>query len=216
MLPNTSNIKPTDMKKTALTFLIVCCTLALAAQEAIQVNFNGAKPTISDFAWAFLSQDNDDDEEEGYADESFNSIKQAWIRHREGLPQDKNVTLNIDDKNGFVLYESKIDENTLRVEMCFWNESDQKHKMFAYNVSCFTNGEYSAGQFDGLTFYRYDNATKKMEYCSDAGFDVEFFVDDAPVSYDLPRVGKDIIVNYWHKSGKRQKTLKWNGQGFNF
>jgi len=35
-------------------------------------------------------------------------------------------------------------------------------------------------------------------------------------TYSLPRVGKDIIINKWDKDGqKTQKTLKWNGHGFN-
>ena len=205
------------MKKLALAIIFSFYTLAVSAQDAIQVNYTGAKPAISDFARAFLSVDNGEDELEGEADESFNAIKQAWIRHREGTPQDEHVTLTIDDKNGFVLYEWKYEENMLRIEMCYWNESDQKHKLFAYNVSCFQNDDYSPGQFDGIVFCRYDNAKKELTYCEAPGFEVEYGTDDgAWVSYDLPRSGKDITVNYWHANKKTQKTLKWNGHGFGF
>ena len=205
------------MKKLALAIIFAFYTLAVSAQDAIQVNYTGAKPTISDLAWAFLSVDNGEDELEGESDESFNAIKQAWIRHREGTPQDEHVTLTIDDKNGFVLYEWKYEENMLRIEMCYWNESDQKHKLFAYNVSCFQNDDYSPGQFDGIVFCRYDNAKKELTYCEAPGFEVEYGTDDgAWVSYDLPRSGKDITVNYWHANKKTQKTLKWNGHGFDF
>ena len=205
------------MKKLVLAIVFAFCTLAVSAQDAIRVNYTGAKPTISDFAWAFLSVDNGEDELEGESDESFNAIKQAWIRHRNGTPQDEHETLTIDDKNGFVLYEWKYEENMLRIEMCYWNESDQKHKMFAYNVSCFQNDKYSPGQFDGLVFCRYDNAKRELTYCEAPGFEVEYGTDDgAWVSYDLPRSGKDITVNYWHANKKTQKTLKWNGQGFDF
>ena len=205
------------MKKLVLAIVFAFCTLAVSAQDAIQVNYTGAKPTISDFAWAFLSVDNGEDELEGEADESFNAIKQAWIRHREGTPQDEHETLSIDEKNGFVLYEWKYEENMLRIEMCYWNESDQKHKMFAYNVSCFQNDKYSPGQFDGLVFCRYDNAKRELTYCEAPGFEVEYGTEDGDwVSYDLPRSGKDITVNYWHANKKTQKTLKWNGHGFGF
>ena len=112
------------MKRIALVIFFVSCSLMLAAQDGIKVNYQGEKPTIIDFAWAFLSVDNGEDELEGEADESFNAIKQAWIRHREGLPQEENETLTIDEKNGFVLYEWRYEENLLRIEMCFWNESD--------------------------------------------------------------------------------------------
>ena len=205
------------MKKIALTILFVCCTLALAAQDGIKVNYQGEKPTISDFAWAFLSVDNGEDELEGEADESFNAIKQAWIRHREGLPQEENETLTVDEKNGFVLYEWRYEENLLRIEMCFWNESDKKHKLFAYNVGYYSDGKYSPGQFDGIVFCRYDNAKREMTYCESPGFEVEYSTEDGSwVSYDLPRSGKDITVNYWLNGKRTQKTLKWDGQKFGY
>ena len=205
------------MKRIALTILFVCCTLALAAQDGIKVNYQGEKPTISDFAWAFLSVDNGEDELEGEADESFNAIKQAWIRHREGLPQEENETLTVDEKNGFVLYEWRYEENLLRIEMCFWNESDKKHKLFAYNVGYYSDGKYSPGQFDGIVFCRYDNAKREMTYCESPGFEVEYSTEDGSwVSYDLPRSGKDITVNYWLNGKRTQKTLKWDGQKFGY
>ena len=204
------------MKRLSLAIIFFCCTLALAAQDVIRVNYQGTSPTISDFVWAFLSS-SDDEEEEDCVDESFNAVKQAWIQHRKGLPQEEGNVLTIDQKNGFVLYEFRYEEHLLRIEMCYWNEADGKHKLFAYNVACFSNGEYSAGQFDGLTFYRYDNATKKMTPCSDIGFDVVYGTDDgAWVSYALPRTGKDITVTSWYKSGKKQKTLKWKGRRFSY
>lgn len=204
-----------------LVLLFICSTLAVSAQECIRVKYQGAQPTISDFAWAFLSS-NDDDEEEDCVDESFNAIRAAWDTHSKGLQQEEGVTLTIDQKNGFVVYEYKSEyedvKHLLRIEMCYWNESDGKHKLFAYNVCCFRNGECSPGQFDGLLFYRYDNATKKMTLCNDVGFDVEFGTNDgddvAYISYALPRTGKDIILTTWYKRGKQQKTLKWNGRRF--
>ena len=39
-----------------------------------------------------------------------------------------------------MLYESADDAHLLRIEMCYWNESDQKHKMVAYCVSSFFDG----------------------------------------------------------------------------
>lgn len=204
------------MKRIAFAIVFACCTLAMAAQETIRVNFQGANPTISDFAQAFLSS-HDDDEEDDCIDESFNAIQYAWDQHRKGIPLNEGTTLTIDQKNGYVLYEYKQDEHLLRIEMCYWNEADRKHKLFAYNVACFDNGKHSPGQFDGLTFYRYDNASKKMSLYSDIGFDVEYSTDDgAWMSYALPRTGKDIVVTYWYDHSQKQKTLKWNGRRFSF
>ena len=95
--------------------------------------------------------------------------------------------------------------------MCYWNEADGKHKLFACNRWSFENGKPMMGQYDYLGFYRYDNATKKMSWCESPGFDVEYFNK----SYALPRTGKDITVTTWEDNGKKtQKTLKWNGHGF--
>lgn len=207
------------MKRILLAIIFACCTLALAAQDAIPVKFQGERPTISDFAWAYLSYvAENEDEEEGETDESLNAVYQAWVRHRENKAQDPEDKLTIDQRNGFVLYEWSYEEDKLRVEMCYWNESDGKHKLFACGTYYFHDGKYSAGQFDGLVFLRYDNATKTMEYCGDTGFDVEYGTDDgAWVTYDLPRSGKDIKVNYWYDDGKtKQKTLKWGGRRFSF
>ena len=208
------------MKRTSLTIIFACCILALAAQDVIKVNFKGSKPTISDFVGAYLNDyvynENDDD----CLNEVRASAKQAWINYLNGKPQVKNTNLIVDNRNGYVVFEG-IDEydgdkDVVRVEMCYWNEADGKHKLFAYNVKCFRNGKYSPGQFDGLQFYRYNNATKKMTYYQMPGFDSSLYTEDgAYITYSLPRVGKDIVITYWYDNGtKKQKTLKWNGRKF--
>ena len=199
------------MKRISLAIIFACCTLALAAQDAIKVDYKGARPTILDFAWAYLFSDEDDEDE--CDQEATAGIEQALSRYCEGLPQEEGVTLTIDERNGYILYEDRQEGGVymVRTEMCYWNESDQKHKLFAYNSWLYENGKPCGGQYDGLTFYRYTNATKKMSMCDAPGIDVEYF----NITYTLPRVGKDIIVNKWDDNGKKtQKTLKWNGRRF--
>ena len=112
-----------------------------------------------------------------------------------------------------MVYEQKYEDYLSRIEMCYWNESDGKHKLFAENRWSFQKGKPILGQYDGLNFFRYDNATKTMAGCNTPGFDVELF-DKA---YALPRTGKDIIVTTWHEDGKKtQKTLRWTGSGFSY
>ncbi|MBQ2561832.1 MAG: hypothetical protein II559_00255, partial [Muribaculaceae bacterium] len=202
------------MKRTSLTIIFACCILALAAQDVIKVNFKGSKPTISDFVGAYLNDyvynENDDD----CLNEVRASAKQAWINYLNGKPQVKNTNLIVDNRNGYVVFEGideyEGDKDVVRVEMCYWNDADGKHKLFAYNVKCFRNGKYSPGQFDGLQFYRYNNATKKMTYYQMPGFDSSLYTEDgAYITYSLPRVGKDIVITYWYDNGtKKQKTLK--------
>jgi len=196
---------------------LACCTLALAAQDGIKVNFKGERPTINDFAGSYLSSFNTDDEEE-WIDEPTNAIKVAWDNYRAGAPQSEGVTLTVDAKNGFVLYESQYKESLLRIEMCYWNEADGKHKLFAYNVCSFMNGKGELGQYDRTSFYRYDNATKTMTLTDDIGFDREYMTDDgAVVTYALPRSGKNIDVTYWYEDGRKQeKTLKFDGRRFSY
>lgn len=213
------------MKKVLLSAcLLAFSLLGLSAQETIPVNFQGEKPTISDLAWAYVNYEltpaEDEEEEEGYYNESIGAVKNAMEKHRANKTLEPGTMLSIDLRNGFVLYEWKDpdSDNRLRVEMCYWNESDGKHKLFACGVYYFDGDKYSAGQFDGLTFYRYDNAAKTMTYADDIGFDVEYSTEDgAWVTYDLPRSGKNITVTYWYDNGtKKQKTLQFDGRCFSF
>ncbi len=198
------------MKRVSLAIVFACCTLALAAQDAIRVNYKGAKPTIVDFASAFLfSHDEDEDECD---QEATGWVEYAISNYLKGEPQEEWVTLTVDEKNGYICCESRHEDYMIRAEMCYWNESDGKHKLFAYSSWLFQNGKPHLGQYDGITFFRYDNATKKMKMCESPGFDVDY--DNT--SYDLPRTSKDIIVTKWDDNGnkKQKKTLKWNGRRF--
>ena len=67
------------MKRISLAIMFALCTLSVAAQDVIRVNYKGAKPTISDFAWALLSN-YVWDEEDDVLDESKNAAKSAWTQ----------------------------------------------------------------------------------------------------------------------------------------
>ena len=212
------------MKKVLLLVSLLAFSVLGLSAQSFPVKFQGEKPNISDFAWAYVNYElapaEEEEDEEGYYNESIGAVKNAMEKQRANKAQDPDVTLAIDLRNGFVLYEWKDSDsdNRLRVEMCYWNESDGKHKLFACGVYYFDGDKYSAGQFDGLTFYRYDNAAKTMTYADDLGFDVEYSTEDgAWVTYDLPRSGKNITVTYWYDNGtKKQKTLQFDGRRFSF
>ena len=123
-----------------------------------------------------------------------------------------------DEKNGYILYESQDENNLFRAEMCYWNESDGKHKLIAISIACFTNGRHEPGQYDGLSFLRYNNATKRMADCDAPGFRVRYATDNLDyISYSLPRTGKNITETVWLKNGKTSKrVLKWNGRKFSY
>ncbi|MBQ7427397.1 MAG: hypothetical protein IJQ60_14465 [Prevotella sp.] len=204
------------MKRLSLAIFFACCMLAVAAQEdGFRVNYQGAKPTIKDFSKAYISSllNPEDEEPEGDGLYMYESIQKAMVCQEKGQPLEKDKTLTIDLKNGFLVYEEKDDYYVNRIEMCYWNEADGKHKLFACSRWSFENGKAILGQYDGLSFYRYDNATKKMSRCNTPGFDVEYLNK----SYALPRTGKDITVTTWEDNGKKtQKMLKWNGHRFSY
>ena len=198
------------MKRLSLAIIFACCTFAMAAQDGIKVNFQGASPNIMDFAWSYVTSS--DGDEDGEIDESTNALRRSLELYRKGQSQPEGFTITVDKKNGNILVLSNQNGFTNKWEMCFWNMADKKHKLFACCVELSENGKRtSPGQYDGLNFYRYDNATKTMSVY-DAGIDVDYF----NISYSLPRTGKDIIVTQWSENGREkwQKTLKWNGHGF--
>ena len=206
-----------DMKKLYLFLILAVGMLAATAQEVIKVNYKGAKPTIDDLAWAYLSSDAGDDGD--CIDESLHAAKYAYGQYRKGQPLGDEYRVTVDNKNGYALVEAIDAEEgyTLKVEMCYWNEADGKHKLFACNVAFFKNGVYDPGQFDGLSFMRYNNATRTMSYCDAPGFDARYATDEGHLlSYALPRSGKDIVVTTWHPTGPTMKTLKWDGRRFKY
>lgn len=204
------------MNRLSLAIILACLTLAVAAQEDIRVKYQGAKPTIVDFASAFVAHILDPGVEDGFEEEGaylYKGLQHAITRQSKGLPIEEGSTLTIDQKNGYLLYEEIFDDYVIRLEMCFWNESDGKHKLFAKNRWTFQKGKPIQGQYDELSFFRYDNAKKVMERCNTPGFDVEY----SNKTYALPRTGKDIIVTTWNDNGsKTQRTLKWNGHRFSY
>lgn len=201
------------MKRWIWMLVMACCTLVAEAQT-FRVNYQGAKPTISDFTWAFLKHGIGDEEVD--VDESLMAMRHDMERLNRGQRLEKNRQFTVDEKNGFILYENRNGQYLLKVETCYWNEADGKHKLFACNTRFYNNGKYQMGQYDGIMFCRYDNATRKMTIIDDPGFRQQYGTEDgATISYSLPRTGKDITMTYWYKNGtKRQKTLKWNGRGF--
>ena len=198
------------MKKLVAILFLLALTMTVSAQECIKVGFLGAAPDIMDFAWAYASAN--DGDPENTPDESSAALRQSLECYRIGEAQPEGFTITVDRKAGYILVQSKHDGYTSKWEMCYWNMDDKKHKLFAMCVELSENGmRMNPGQYDGLTFYRYDNATRQMKHV-DMGIDVQYF----NISYALPRVGKDIIVTHWSENGREkwQTAMKWNGHGF--
>lgn len=200
------------MKRNAIVMILALAAMTAMAHDVLKVNYTGARPSITDFAWAFLFTP--DDEEDECDGEATGGIMDALERYRRGEAQDEYATLLVDERNGFIRYEWRYpDDNVLSViEMCYWNEADGKHKLFVCSRWFYKNGKPLLGQYDGMIFYRYTNATKSMAMCEAPGFEVQYY----DTTYSLPRSGKDIIMTKWDQDGRAtEHILHWNGHRFN-
>ena len=202
------------MRKIASAIIFICLALSLVAQNGVKVNFKGSKPTVTDFAWAAFPSLNYEDEDE-CGDRPWRALQNAMTRHSKGLPQEENEKLTIDTKNGYIVFECSNDEydHIFRLEVCYWNEADGKHKLIAFNdMASFTGGSPCVTETSYMRFFRYDNATKRMVECDPPGFEIDY-----SCTYELPRSGKDIVVTQWNVDGSsKQKVLKWNGSRFSY
>ena len=181
--------------------------------DDITVSFKGTSPNIKDFVAAFLSQEDE-------TDESLNGLREAWDFYKNGMKQMPGDDLIVDVQNGYVGYESTDtdDDNTYRlvIECCYWNYADKKHKLVALSNDLFMNGKAIAGQYTGITFYKYNNTTRKMKvvYGDELGLGFEAPDGTEATSHALPRQGKTIVFSYYTPSGKRDFRLTWNGSRF--
>ena len=196
-----------------------------AQEEVIRVEFNGKQPTIRDFMQAYfqsLPDINDLDECDVEGMQLLENFRIAVLYQSEDVALRPTEKLEIDLKNGYACYEQRYESVLHRIEMCYWNESDGKHKLFACVRQTFDNGWYSGGQFDGYEFFRYNNATKTMKPISNEEIGVDAAIQESCnmnvlISISLPRKGKDIEVTWWDRNGECGATsLKWNGHGFKF
>ena len=130
----------------------------------------------------------------------------------ENLFGSKFFTFELED---WMLVESTAKERLQKlwgVSSLKGNEADQKHKLFACSRWSYVNGKPELGQYDGIVFFRYDNATRKMAFVAPPGFREE----NDLVTYSLPRTGRDIVVTYWKSGTPQPKVLKFNGTKFSF
>ena len=186
------------------------------------VKFAGQKPTINDFVSTYIG-----DEPE---DELTGQLYYMWQNFKKHKPLDKNRKVTDDARNGFATFEITYPaDNDYKggktvVEMVYWNCSDNMHKIFAVSTKQWDNEKPVQTEFGGVYFGIYNNDTHKIHYnngVQSLGFDKTIKTgkegtDEYPViTYDLPRVGKDIkaIINYDNGS-KKEVLIKWTGMKF--
>lgn len=182
--------------------------LELEDGSEITVSYKGQGPNVKDFLSAILSYFG---RGEGTAD-----VKQSWDLYRNGMKQMPGDSFIVDVQNGYAGYVSEDDETRHVIECCYWNHADKKHKLVAYSNNLFVDGRAVETEITGISYYLYDNATRKMKPVYVGGLGLEF--DMPPGSYAtthaLPRQGKTIVYTFHTPSGRIEKRLTWNGSKF--
>lgn len=174
----------------------------------ITVRFKGTQPNVKDFVTALLAPNE--------TDESRNGLRQAWDFYKNGMKQIPGDDLIVDVQNGYVGYVSEDETSRQVIECCYWNYADRRHKLVAITNDLYMDGKAVVGQFTGITFYKYDNATRQMKvvYDDELGINLEAPSGTDATSHALPRQGKTIVYSYYTPSGKVEKRLTWDGSKF--
>lgn len=174
----------------------------------ITVRFKGTQPNVKDFVTALLAPNE--------TDESCNGLRQAWDFYKNGMKQIPGDDLIVDVQNGYVGYVSEDETSRQVIECCYWNYADRRHKLVAITNDLYMDGKAVVGQFTGITFYKYDNATRQMKVVFDdeLGINLEAPSGTDATSHALPRQGKTIVYSYYTPSGKVEKRLTWDGSKF--
>ena len=177
----------------------------------ITVRFKGAQPTIKDFVSALFSQED--------LGESMNSMRETWNMYLNGMKLIPGEWLTVDKQNGYVEYQSELDDHSRQViEFCYWNNADRRHKLFAVSNKLYNDGKPELGQYTGINFYLYDNATRKMKIVFPDELNITLDAPDGTqfVTHDLPRQGRTMVYTYHISSGKDiVRRLTWDGSKFN-
>lgn len=204
------------MKRLLFLLILPFMAVSVMAQsydEGLPVRFSGSSPGITDFLNAILSQED--------CGELLGAYAQHWKQYRKGQKLSPGVKITVDQKNGYVCYEQTYpeDDSRVTVETCYWNCKDGRHKLIAQSIMTYQHGRRLCAQYDGITFYRYDAARRRMKWESAYDLCGEAFTDVANKDgtiISLPRIGKDVQLSERTATGKRHYVLEWTGNGFKF
>ena len=228
--------------------LIIMCALMLSmnsvvafAQQAYtadvfcyqlskKVTYKGKAPKIGDFLTAILDVDE--------TSEIIGTLNDVWERYQRNEPLPPCHQFMLDEKNGYLRFTfdtrlcddfNDVDSQSV-IDMCYWNCADGKHKIIAENVVSMIDGKYVNGQYSGVQFYIYDNATRRVWSADEEilGAYVEPSIDESKcvtgddmtvwdetvTVYYLPQQGKDINVVVYHGNKKCETRLVWDGMRF--
>lgn len=175
--------------------------------EQIVVRHQGSRPTITDFATAFLNHMKEDT--------YYGKVYGDWQRYQLKKRPGKNTSIIVDTKNGYMRYKMVRPEekDTTVTEMCFWNCADGKRKLVCANTFWAMRDGYGSAEHVGEWFYVYDNKTGIMRTVLPE--DIGALFDGNGISvFSLPRKGKNIKVTIYNEDERWEEVLEWDGYQF--
>lgn len=171
------------------------------------VKFQGKRPTIKDFATAFLNYK----QKENF----YDNVNREWIKFLQKKALSPNVNICVDVGNGYMRYDivNPEESDTTFFEMCYWNCADGKHQLVAKNCVMQMDGDYGWAEYVGTSFFVYDNKTRVMRNVDPEDLGALYDGDGLSVFF-LPRKGKDIRVSAAGSGERWNEILIWDGFKF--
>ncbi len=170
------------------------------------------KPTIVDFVNLIISQED--------VGEEFYEMRGNWEKYLNGQPLPEDRSFILDKENGYMRYDAKFDDEgdgrpkfSHFTEFGLWDCDDSRYKLIVENVVDFCDGEPVAGQFSGITLYKYNVETQELQYASayDLGIELDFPEDTRLIVTKLLNKEKSIEYECFTPSDKVLIRLTWNG-----
>ncbi len=175
----------------------------------ISVSPKGAKANIEDFALAFCSK---------YDSYEPNKKMLKYFANPKAYNEDAEIyRVESDITNGYIR-SFLLTEIVRATEMCYWNRKNG-HSLVGVFME---NGSENSDSETAFMFYDYDPKTNVMTADKDVYkvvADVALDKDFPSYALELPKKGKDIVVNLYSDNGEEgyditEKLLKWNGDSF--
>ena len=175
----------------------------------ITVSPKGAKANIEDFALAFCSK---------YDSYEPNKKMLKYFANPKAYNEDAEIyRVESDITNGYIR-SFLLTEIVRATEMCYWNRKNG-HSLVGVFME---NGSENSDSETAFMFYDYDPKTNVMTADKDVYkvvADVALDKDFPSYALELPKKGKDIVVNLYSDNGEEgyditEKLLKWNGDSF--
>ena len=171
------------------------------------------QPTIVDFVNALLTIED--------LGESLGEMSSNWEKYLRGQPLQQGRSFILDKENNYMRYDmlAPLTDNSQErkyIEFCVWDCTDSRYRLIVANQANFIDDKPFDGQFGGLTFYKYNVATKKLTWTSAYNLHGKFYMpqDTEAVVHNLLYREKSVKCECHTHTGIVIMHLNWDGSKF--